>query len=147
MKHPISALSPEFEEARLRESFVECDEQILPKIKLRLVGNPTAERQIQISVSDPNFKGHLTVLSGPGLTKLDIKSQGPIFLNIAFWRDSTAQIADHSTINCARVVCDNCDLKIGRDCLWSDEILVQTNDQHGIWQKSDKSLATISGAL
>jgi acetyltransferase-like isoleucine patch superfamily enzyme len=35
-------------------------------------------------------------------------------------------------VNNARIVCDDADVLVGEDGLWSDEILIQSNDLHGI---------------
>ena len=48
------------------------------------------------------------------------------------WRESFVKIGDGTTCNGARVVCDNSRVLIGSDCLFSDEIIVQSADQHGL---------------
>jgi acetyltransferase-like isoleucine patch superfamily enzyme len=48
------------------------------------------------------------------------------------WRESSVSIGDGTTCNGARIVCDNSTIVIGEDCLFSDEIIVQSADQHGI---------------
>ena len=48
------------------------------------------------------------------------------------WRNSTLSIGDGTTCNGARMICDNSSIQIGNDCLFSDEIILQSADQHGI---------------
>jgi len=48
------------------------------------------------------------------------------------WRNSRVFIGSQTTITKARLICDDADVEIGRDGLWSDEIILQSNDQHGI---------------
>jgi acetyltransferase-like isoleucine patch superfamily enzyme len=48
------------------------------------------------------------------------------------WPDSNACVGDQVTSNGVRVVLGQSDLIIGRDTMISDEVLLQTIDQHGI---------------
>lgn len=54
------------------------------------------------------------------------------FFDFRLWRDSIVSIGDGTTCNGARVVCDNSSVTIGDDCLFSDEIILQSADQHAI---------------
>jgi len=48
------------------------------------------------------------------------------------WPHSTALIGDQVTANGVRVILGDSDLIVGRDTMISDEVLLQTIDQHGI---------------
>lgn len=52
--------------------------------------------------------------------------------NFRIWRESFVSIGDGTTCNGARIVCDNSSVIVGEDCLFSDEIIIQSADQHGI---------------
>jgi acetyltransferase-like isoleucine patch superfamily enzyme len=52
--------------------------------------------------------------------------------NIRLWRDSLVKIGDGTTCNGVRIVCDNSRVIIGKDCLLSNEIIIQSADQHGV---------------
>ena len=51
---------------------------------------------------------------------------------IHLWRKSVLTIKNQTTCNDARLICDNSEIVIGEDCLLSDQIVFQSNDQHGI---------------
>jgi acetyltransferase-like isoleucine patch superfamily enzyme len=48
------------------------------------------------------------------------------------WRDPTVCIGDRATCNGATIVADDADIVIGRDCMLSDQVVLQSHDQHGI---------------
>lgn len=48
------------------------------------------------------------------------------------WRKSKIVIGENTTSNGIKVVCDNSEFLTGSDCMFSDGILIQTADQHGI---------------
>ncbi|MEO8331583.1 MAG: acyltransferase [Gallionella sp.] len=52
--------------------------------------------------------------------------------DIRFWRESTLVIGRGTTCSGARVVLDNSFVFFGEDCMFSDEIIVQSHDQHAI---------------
>ena len=47
-------------------------------------------------------------------------------------RKSVLTIKNQTTCNDAKLICDNSEIVIGEDCLLSDQIVFQSNDQHGI---------------
>lgn len=53
-------------------------------------------------------------------------------VNIRLWRKPKVVIGDFTTINQARFVADDSEIIVGSDCMFSDEILVQSADQHGL---------------
>lgn len=48
------------------------------------------------------------------------------------WRDSTLLVGDDTTSNGTKIVCDKSAVSIGKDCMFSSDILVQAADQHGL---------------
>ncbi len=54
-------------------------------------------------------------------------------VTIVLWRNSSVHIGKSTTINEAKIIADNSDVFIGEDCLLSDGILIQSNDQHGLF--------------
>ncbi|MFN7003888.1 MAG: acyltransferase [Roseinatronobacter sp.] len=52
--------------------------------------------------------------------------------DIRLWRSATVTIGAYTTINQARLVADDSDIVIGEDCMFSDSILIQSADQHGL---------------
>lgn len=52
--------------------------------------------------------------------------------DLRLWRDSRIEIGEGTSSNGIRIECDNSNFTCGRDCMFSDGILVQGNDQHAI---------------
>lgn len=75
--------------------------------------------------------GNIRMAMGGGGTSVSI---GRVTGNydLRFWRGSTLRIGDRTTCNGARFVCDNSDIVLGEDCMLSDQITVQSADQHAI---------------
>lgn len=119
-----------------REQFQNCiltaPEPLIERIQIRAPDTPGLRRDYRIRISDPAFRGQLKFLLGPGTGTVDIDTAGPANLSIRMWRTASLRIGARTTITDARIVADHADISIGEDGLWSDEILVQSNDQHGI---------------
>jgi len=119
-----------------RDQFEDCVVQCAPAVRNRIailnVPGNTIRRGLHIAVTDPGFVGQIKLLIGDCSGRVRIEARGPIVLDLRLWRAVDVEIAKRVTINQARVVCDNATLRVGEDGLWSDEILIQTNDQHGV---------------
>jgi acetyltransferase-like isoleucine patch superfamily enzyme len=63
-----------------------------------------------------------------------------MMLDLRLWNKPYIEIQEYTTINSARFVSDNSSIIVGRDCMFSDDILVQSSDQHGIWDIEDNKL-------
>lgn len=114
-----------------QDSTISASEDAFANISL---GTPPVPgpRQYKVSVTTPKILGNIRFALGPGSGTIEIGSAGPIRLDIRTWRRVKLTIGKGTTFNGARIVCDDADVFIGEDGLWSDEILVQSNDQHGI---------------
>lgn len=53
-------------------------------------------------------------------------------LMVSLGRPSALSVGDDTTMNDVRAYLDNCTIRIGRDGLFSDGIVLQGNDQHGL---------------
>jgi len=126
----------DFFPAQRRTLFQDClvcaSEAVLDRISLQAPPTPGLRKGCRIVVTQPDFLGRLSISLGPGQTNIRIEGRGPINLDVRTWRHSRLTIAEGTTINQARIICDDADIAVGKDGLWSDEILVQSNDQHGI---------------
>ncbi|WP_308909512.1 acyltransferase [Pseudokordiimonas caeni] len=76
--------------------------------------------------------GSMKMLVAGGHARLFIGARTKASLDLRMWRYPTVVIGDDTTINAARIVADKSAVLIGKDCLFSDSILIQSNDQHGI---------------
>lgn len=85
-----------------------------------------------IILSDRNFRGKLDFLLGPGEGEIRIDGAGSINASFRLYRRVSIRIGEGTTINGSQIVCDNADIIVGRNGLWSGDVLIQSNDQHGI---------------
>ena len=87
----------------------------------------TTKGAIRIAVSDSN-------------SVVKIGAHTRLILDLRLWRSPYVEIGDYTTINSARFVADKSDIIVGSDCMFSDEILIQSSDQHGIWDLATGTL-------
>src|SRR5438874_1199764 len=94
----------------------------------RILGKPAvSDVCVVILKAQPELR--INIASGPA--KIFVGRYGHAFsATINTWRDPIVCIGDRVTSNGARIVVDNSSVIIGRDSMFSDEILVQSNDQH-----------------
>lgn len=82
----------------------------------------------------------VTILLGGSGHEVMFLSKAPFAAQISLFRPSTVTIGQGATSGGARIIAGNSDVVVGKDCLLSDEILLQSTDQHGV-------LDLTSGAL
>ena len=128
----LAGFVPEPHRHLVEDSTILCAPATCSRIKVNLPVLKGLRRGYRISVTDPEFAGKLQFALGPGSGAVTIETRGPAALDIRIWRGGSFRMGPKSTVNGARVVCDNADVVVGEDALWSDEILIQSNDQHGI---------------
>jgi acetyltransferase-like isoleucine patch superfamily enzyme len=114
------------------EGEVRCSRAAKSKINITPMGAAPSKRSFQLEISDVSFVGAVLFGVGPGKHRCAIETAGKLKAVINFWRNSALWIGERTTINNARIFLDNAEMKVGKDNLWSDEIIVQTSDQHGI---------------
>lgn len=78
-----------------------------------------------------SFTGRIEIFFGSGGTVL-LGELGIVRIDARIGHGGIVAIGDRTTINGARFVAVNSNVIVGRDGLWSDDILVQGFDQHGI---------------
>ncbi len=132
VERDIAGLVPPEQRDLFEDCTLQAPERALDKISVLSPPVPGLRRGYRIVVTEPNFAGRLRVTLGPGTGSVRLDTRGPVNLDLRMWREGTVQIGAGTTINQARIVCDEADIVVGKDGLWSDEILVQSNDQHGI---------------
>ncbi|EAR50116.1 Acetyltransferase (isoleucine patch superfamily protein) [Oceanicola granulosus HTCC2516] len=84
---------------------------------------------VRIAIDD--FSGHVQILIGSAGTVM-LGRLGQVRLDVRLGHQGVLLIGDGTTVNQARIIAVNSAILVGRDGLWSDEILVQGFDQHGI---------------
>lgn len=105
---------------------------VLGKLTVSLSPAPGHRKDIRITLRRPDLRGKVRIILGPGTTEIDIATAGPVNLDLRMWRNSTFKMGLGTTVNNAQIVCDDADVVVGKDGLWSGDILIQSNDQHGI---------------
>ena len=110
----------------------------LPAIKLSRHGDQKE------SISDCCFQFSATVKGSFSIWVAHDGSQvtvGPntrCNIDMRLWRSPKVTIGAFTTINMCRMICDRSEIEIGEDCMLSDEILLQSNDQHGLIDLNSK---------
>lgn len=131
-EYDIADMVPEAQRPLLKDCTLICAPAVKSRIAIHLPGGPQPRCGCRVMVSEADFMGRLTIALGPGTGRVEILTRGPAFLDIRIWRDGTFTVGPGTTISQARVICDHADVVVGNDGLWSDEIIIQSNDQHGI---------------
>lgn len=93
------------------------------------VSGPLAGCHFSFSAS---ARGAYKIHVGSEPARLMVGAQTRCAVDLRMWRDPVLTIGAGTTINQARMIIDNAEVDIGEDCMFSDEIIVQSNDQHGL---------------
>lgn len=104
----------------------------LPKLVFRRHGplaRPVSGGQFQIPASTTGALHFVCAFDKPSVR---IAPHCRLNADFRLWRDSEVSIGPHTTINQARLFVDNSEIHIGPDCMFSDDILLQSADQHGL---------------
>ena len=139
IEHDVAAMLPPAFHKAAAGCVLLCTQATLARISITTPPLP-GRRDYRIEVTAPNLRGAIKIALGPGSGTIRIETAGPVQMDIRTWREMSLQIGAGTTISSARLVCDNADVTVGKDGLWSDEILVQSNDQHGIIDVTDMSM-------
>ena len=99
------------------------------KLNIIRMGNAEIVQNLTIIIHD--FSGTINVLVGSS-GKVIIGNCGQLNLDLRIGHDSEVIIGDKTTSNDTRIVAINSGIFIKKDCMFSDGILIQGFDQHGI---------------
>lgn len=92
-------------------------------------GKPTISN-FQLTIGA--VSGAIRVNVGNDNTSVDFGENVKGNYDLRLWRHSKVSIGSGTTSNGTRIVCDNSEFICGTDCMFSDGILIQCADQHGI---------------
>ena len=115
----------------LCESEIYCKENQIHSFTF-VIFTPDRPGRYRITIDADKFNGRVQFGLGSGQGQVLISTELPINAEINLWRDCTLKIGRGTSINQAKIIADYSDIVIGEDNLWSDAIVVQSNDQHGI---------------
>jgi len=99
-------------------------------LRIQIFGGKAVISGLKVNISSESGNIRLFVGNDNSNVKFDENSSGAYDLRL--WRNSSVFIGRNTTSNGIRIVCDNSKFVYGQDCMFSDEILAQTADQHGI---------------
>ena len=119
---------------------VEGDLAQLPSITLvrnGVVTSPLAGCRFEFAAS---VKGNFRFSVRADPAHVSIGANTVCTLDVRLWRQPVLQIGAGTTINGARLIVDDTEVTIGADCLISDEVLFQSNDQHGLFDLTSMAL-------
>lgn len=92
-----------------------------------------ASRLIQnVTVDVAAAHGQLALHIGDSNHRVAFEEGSNGLYELRLWRSSAVRVGRGTTSNGTRIVCDLSDVSIGDDCMFSDGILIQGADQHGI---------------
>jgi acetyltransferase-like isoleucine patch superfamily enzyme len=99
---------------------------------VRLAGHPGKRRYSGVHLSIFGTRGQLNVTLADDHVKLVVGSHTIVRANIQMFGRPRLFIGDGTTIGQARIIAANADVVLGDDCQLSDEIILQSSDQHPI---------------
>lgn len=79
-----------------------------------------------------DFRGQLFISIGCNNANVIFEKGCNGYFDVRLWRNSTLIVGEQTSSNGVRIVCDYSTVLIGKDCMFSDETLIQSADQHGI---------------
>ncbi len=102
------------------------------QLKLSIFQMGRAPSIVDARISVASSSGDITVFVGADAPQVVIGANTSGNFHFRLWRRSAISIEENTTSNGLAVFCDNSEVSIGADCLFSDGILLQSADQHGI---------------
>lgn len=84
------------------------------------------------SIRVESVAGNISVAIGSDGCSVLFAAQTSGTYDVRLWRGSRVVIGARTTSNGTRIVCDDSEFECAEDCMFSDGVLVQTADQHGI---------------
>jgi acetyltransferase-like isoleucine patch superfamily enzyme len=131
-QYDLSECVPLDRRKQVEDCIIACSANVLKNVMVSLPSKQGVCRGYRVNIEDPHFTGKILLALGPGNGRVDIQTRGPAHIDVRIWRGGTLLIGEGTTVNGARIVIDDADVFVGDDGLWSDEVLIQSNDQHGI---------------
>ena len=105
----------------------------LPRLRFNRHGSTTARVDGCRFVIPSSTRGAINIHTAESGARMTIGTGTRLMLDVRMWRASTLVIGDHTTINQARIVLDRSEVELGEDCMVSDDVLIQSADQHGLY--------------
>ncbi|NOY62105.1 MAG: acyltransferase [Gammaproteobacteria bacterium] len=105
----------------------------LGKLKLRIHKHGGRKAKISsLNISIESISGNISIFVGNDNSSVSLGLNTIGAYDLRLWRTSKIVIGKYTTSNGVRIVCNNSEFICGEDCMFSDNILIQSADQHGI---------------
>jgi acetyltransferase-like isoleucine patch superfamily enzyme len=85
-----------------------------------------------VRISLACVSGTISIALGNRDSHVEMHAGSSGFYDLRLWRRSRIVVGRDTTANGVRIICDDSEVDIGEDCMFSDEILLQSADQHPI---------------
>ena len=112
-------------------------------LKLRILQHGGRKVISGANIKISALRGSITIYIGGDNARVSIGRVSGAY-DIRMWRSSSIVIGDNTTCNGARFMCDQSSIKVGEDCMFSDSIILQAADQHGIVDLESKKIVNNS---
>ena len=129
-------------ELSLSEMALDSIETDSLKLRIQRHGGKKVISGLKVIVSSRN--GNISIAVGDDNSKVEFDENSSGNYDLRLWRNSSVYIGKNTTSNGIRIVCANSEFLCGKDCMFSDNILVQTADQHGIVNIETKEIVNAS---
>lgn len=113
-------------------------DEALPQVKLALHAGKRQYRGVHLALLSK--AGAYNLLLGDDHVRVFIGSQTVMRGGIQLFRHPSLFIGDRCTFGQARLIVAHCDMVIGEDAQFSDEVVVQGSDQHPIFDLDSDQL-------
>ena len=100
------------------------------KIKIKKQGEKPAISRLKVVIDC--VAGNINIIVGDDDSSVEFSEGSSGSYDLRLWRNSKIEIGKNTTSNGVMVVCDNSEFICGENCMFSDGVLVQAADQHGI---------------
>lgn len=100
------------------------------KVLIRQMGGKPIISNAQIALASTS--GNIKISIGADDSRVVLGGNTSGAFDLRLWRSSSISIRENTTSNGLQVLCDMSTVTIGKDCMFSSGILIQSADQHGI---------------
>lgn len=124
-----------------KDSIIECAEAEMfnrNNIGLKIYKGPGSDLAPSVIKINPTTKTLNIKLTIYGGTRCHIGKNCQGNWTLRLWSNSSLIIGDECTSNGCKIICDaNCSIKVGNDCMLSEEILIEAGDKHALVDLTD----------
>ena len=99
-------------------------------VKIKRTGNKDVIRDFTLTMKA--VRGKFDIKVGGDSSSVVIEEGCHGTWSLRLWRSAKVHIGRGTSCNSADIFCDNSEIKIGDDCMLSDEVVMQCGDQHGV---------------